>query len=504
MSEDLNKITELELQNSILKAMFVYETKNSYGMFQRGPKAFDLPQLDSFAKYKFLLDTIKEGVPSSDTYTFSHARHKLISTLLSNSKYAEKGEADFEAEYALEFFQKGLLSKKDLATLARHLIIDSDTYLENIKDLSVYFNTLKKNNPDLKDSSVKLMNEVLGAKTKKASTKQEKLERREGLLYAYKQFTPQEIADYSDSFDWSRMLGRWNTHEPDKNGCLSYWDQDVIDYLYPDGHLKRAMKARFSYYGRSSSIDQTIVSAFSNLGDTRELTYPGNTPMNHVFAMFETHVKNITSVNFKDFVNRLNIDMRTSILGSYRRIVDSDNNPAYSYWPKLLLNLDFNEDLKKEDIYKFFIPFAYIDCLLDRKVGSFSYDRKTLSEMLDSAKRQPYYSGQNILKDATRCFNDGEITAVDSQAILLAKKVFAIYERILNNPKTKEFILSDKYWTEFNTVKEIQKYYNDGTPYSQKEFRNVNEISIEDENKNRIIFIIPEVWESLENCINNS
>lgn len=146
-------------------------------------------------------------------------------------------------------FKEGLrvvekLEGKELQKfIFQHIKVTETEYIKNQEKLSKYYNILKRNNPELRASSIKLINELNNNKIGLCSyeTKSEVLERNQNqyALATISKYTVDEIKNNISAFGWGRILYKYNT-----NGFkyTKYFKTEVIEDLLEKGIWEEILK----------------------------------------------------------------------------------------------------------------------------------------------------------------------------------------------------------------------------------------------------------------------
>lgn len=139
----------------------------------------------------------------------------------------------------------------------QHMKVTEDEYIENQEKLSKYYNILKRNNPELKSSNVKLLNECneskIGLYNKEKKDDILKRNKNRYTLTAISKYTDDEIKNNISSFDWERIIYKSNI-----NGFkyTKYFKTEVIEDLLERGIWKEILKSswiEFYYTGNMNS-----------------------------------------------------------------------------------------------------------------------------------------------------------------------------------------------------------------------------------------------------------
>ena len=484
--EQENKISELERENKALKEMLCFDLLHPWeGIFVGKARTFPVESYDDFKNYLNALNKIENEYASTvKTYKYrlESAIDALFLSLLNNEKYKEMDSADFEATELLKILKRNNLSQKNKSTAMRHCKIDNDTYLENVEIFSPYFNTLKKYNPELKTEEVKLINEISGKK-KVVASKLEKLQRGQGLLTAYKNYTPQEAAQYPDSFNFYTILHDYKNN--DSLGRYHRYNKEALDYYLSSGTetfrdiMKGAEKytyniifnfvnnsANSSYYWNSPSIFERIY---------ENIEYSGDIPFNNIFPVWEISVKTLKedpNETLESWKNQktINGNRLFGLMMLYMQLTRYNLN-VYSF--RNLLSLDLNYISEKE-IRTLLLNLKCIEDVMVKNLVS-----------INSVNVNSYDSKQRVSRICTNLTYANYVfsEALISKSTEFVDEIMEYYNKAKNNEKIKEFINSDKYWTDFCTP-----ITTDRTTFSKFNF------SCDANNSKVIGFLDKKVW----------
>ena len=131
----------------------------------------------------------------------------------------------------------------------QHMKVTETEYTENQEKLSKYYNILKRNNPELKSSNVKLLNECSESKVglHKKETRNDILERNKNCytLTAISKYTDDEIKHNITAFNWERIICKNNI-----NGFkhTKYFKTEVVEDLLERGIWKEILKCSWQEY----------------------------------------------------------------------------------------------------------------------------------------------------------------------------------------------------------------------------------------------------------------
>lgn len=496
---EINKLIEendrLQKENESMKTLLKYEFESAYSSFVRGSiNHFEIPDLDSYEKFMCISSIFKEILKNnSNSYRAKIVESRFLRTLLYSTKYQASEIADFDAKYAVEYFErsKNELSKKDVATLMRHIKIDTETYIDNLPLFSPYFHTLKKLNPELKDESVKLMNEVAGTK-KKTVTRQEKLERRQGMLYAWKDYTPKEMSEYADSFDWGRMLNYYFSREDmDSLGRIDSINEELVSKLYESGYLNSCMLHYFNWHMHSfsSSVNTENIAknSINYILEKIPLYYCGNVPVNELYPPFGLAFEKLFSESFAKAIASNN-GYKERIWDIYAKYSAGTH---YTQLPKILLNVDESKfsDYRK-NLKNMISTLVYTEGLLKRS----SYIREYVINYANESTSYSWSTMAAYRSNISRCDLFPYIKGIETECENKINNLMEIINRVMDNPKTKEYINSDKYWTGFCTPEKNSEGQIIRSMFTCGIKNSVGSLAI----------ITPELWKSLEAFINIS
>lgn len=493
--EYLDKIAELEAENKALSEVVKYDIQRPYDpvfSYQK-VKSEDFKFLNSFENLKCLLDSIdkafERNTPTENTdyknYRRKHVITKMLKTLIYNEDYKSETDPDIDGKFIAEVLSEKhhSFAQRDIPTLMRHTKIDNDTYFEFVELFSPYFNTLKKGNPELKNEEVKLLNEVAGTK-KKSASKQAKLERGQGLLRAFKNYTPQETVEYHDSFSWYEII---YSHEGrDGYGRYQRYNVEAMKYYHDAGVsiyrdiMKYAVAGKYQYDMLNNLKNGTLLfdkgkvsSAFSVLNSDEVLQYCNEIEANNTFPTWELAIKTM----FSEDDPEKNIRKCDGSLFQYmKHILNLANDSDQASIFRLYLNLDMDYiDIK--DLERYFLT---LECLrlLAKSTNDFSAASNTFIKglnMYHSYSEAPLSKLCDAIENDTNGIFEEKII---KEAKKNVEKIMKIYHEVLEHPRSREFAISDKYWTDFAhpvttnngsntrtyTIPSFKFHRNSGTP----------------------------------------
>ena len=222
----------LEEENKFLKAL--YKGLYHYGRSLKFSDDFlkDNP-IDSYDKLKLALDTQL------------YVRETALSAFQKNKDYTA---VDIPIKDILNNYWCESDSRKQF--FMRHAICSQEEYFDNQEKLARYYNILKKNNRDLNDESCKLINSIGIQKVGMNKNNDERL-KKAGYhsLYAYKNYTAQEIIDNMRAFDFEKIFIIKNS-----GAIPNELNLEAVDYFKKNGIFKEFMQGTFTDLISDNSI----------------------------------------------------------------------------------------------------------------------------------------------------------------------------------------------------------------------------------------------------------